>query len=310
MIEDRLLQIKHVVDNSEHVKIDMDSLRKYAGSLKITKNEYWLRGIPLNISEKEYILLMFLAESMNFCFWKEPYIEKTFNGVHHKRSIALVYAIIDKALSDKEFLNIDILTNLSKQELLSILGGDNNMPLIDERYNNLVETINLIHSKGETFYNDLFSKTTDEELLNYIVSEFPSFRDISSYKGKEVCFYKRATLLVHDLFEVSSTIKNNINNIDSLLACADYGIPRTLRYFNVLNYSKELNEMIDNKTIIAHDSAYEIEIRANMIYAIELIKEELADKGIIINSITLDDIIWLSGRNIKAEHHRTETIYY
>jgi hypothetical protein len=47
-----------------------------------------------------------------------------------------------------------------------------------------------------------------------------------------------------------------------------------------------------------------------MLYALELIKEYLSNKGIILNTIMLDNIIWLSGRNIEAEHHRTKSIFY
>jgi hypothetical protein len=57
----------------------------------------------------------------------------------------------------------------------------------------------------------------------------------------------------------------------------------------------------------------EIEIRANTIYAIELIKEELNKKGIQMNSINVDTAIWLLSK-IKTQQsypfHLTRTINY
>lgn len=308
--EDRLHQIKYVVENSKDVKIDMKKLNEYSKTLKINENTYWLNERTLGMSEKEYILFVFLVESMNFCFWKEPYIQKTFEGNYYKRSAALFYAMLDKVITNKNFLNINTLVNIQKENLALILGGNHNIPFLDERYNNLMETIQIIHKKGNQFYKEIFSFKSSNELLNYIVSQFPSFNDTSKYEGKEICFYKRATLLVRDLFEISNTVKNNIKDIDDLLGGADYIIPRVLRHYGILKYSKRLSDIIDNKSLVLKDSTFEVEIRSNMLYVLELLKEKLHKRNIAVNSIVLDNIIWITGRGINVEHHRTETIYY
>ena len=56
----------------------------------------------------------------------------------------------------------------------------------------------------------------------------------------------------------------------------------------------------------------EIEIRGNMLYIIELVKEKLKKKGIVVNSVELDNLIWLLGKKIehKTPTHHTVTIYY
>lgn len=56
----------------------------------------------------------------------------------------------------------------------------------------------------------------------------------------------------------------------------------------------------------------EIEIRANMLYVLELIREKLESKGIKINSVELDNVIWQMGtkkKNVNPYHH-TITIFY
>ncbi len=308
--EERLSKIKYVVDNSEYVKINMDNLNNYALTLNNFNDTYWLNGYKLDITEKEYILFMFLVESMNFCFWKEPFIQIEFDGKLHKRSMALFYAMLDRVVKDKSFLDINNLMNITESDLALILNGDKNMPMLNERYHNLKETITIIYNKKDKFYDELFSIRDTDSLLNHIVDTFPNFQDISNYKEETIPFYKRATLLVHDLYNISNTIKTNISNVDCLLGCADYGIPRTLRFYGVLEYNPYLSNMVDSKQLIEAHSNLEVEIRANMLYALELIKDKLEYRGIMVNSITLDNMIWISGRNIDTPHHLTITTFY
>ena len=70
--------------------------------------------------------------------------------------------------------------------------------------------------------------------------------------------------------------------------------------------------MVDNEQEIPHDSEMEIEIRANMLYVIELIKKKLLEQNIVINSVELDNVIWNMGKKIdrKSNSHHTVTIYY
>ena len=70
--------------------------------------------------------------------------------------------------------------------------------------------------------------------------------------------------------------------------------------------------MVDNEIEIKHDSEMEIEIRANILYIIELIKNKLKDKNIIINAVDLDNVIWNMGKKMmgRSNSHHTVTIYY
>ena len=69
--------------------------------------------------------------------------------------------------------------------------------------------------------------------------------------------------------------------------------------------------MIDNELIIPRDSDMEIELRANTLYVIELLKERLNKEGISIPSVELDNIIWNIGRKYKkSKSHHTITIFY
>lgn len=304
-------EFKYVVENSKYVTINYDTIDKFVNNLDDVTYIHWSNELNLKLSEKEWILLAFIAESMNFCFWQKPKWKIEYHNEIMSGSSALFYSIIKEAEKNNDFLNLNYLYNISKRDFKNIFASvEGSIPLIEKRYNNFKETINYIY-KNDNFYDDLFKIKSDKELLNYIINNFNSFDDKSLYKNKMIHFNKRATLLVNDLFYLSKTINKNIKNVNNLSGCADYGIPRTFRDYNILIYNNELSNIVDNEEELMHDSEMEIEIRANMLYVIELIKEKLLKKGIVINSVELDNIIWKMGKkNKKSPAHHTVTIYY
>lgn len=306
-------EFKYVVENSKYVSIDYDKIIQFISEMDKPRYDHWCKELNLKLNEKEWILLGFVIESLNFCFWKKPKWKIEYNGDVISGSNALFYAIIKEIEKNPKFLNIDYLYNLKKDEFNKIFESvEGVLPLVDERYNNFRETISFIYN-NKSFYDDLYNIKTDIELLNYITSNFSSFDDKSIYKGRTIHFNKRATLLTNDLFYMSNTINSNLGNVNNLSGCADYGIPRTFRDYGILIYSNELKQLVDNEKEILHDSEMEIEIRANMLYVIEIIKEELKKKKILINSVELDNLIWWIGKknkDRKTPAHHTITIFY
>ncbi len=306
-------EIKYVADNSQYVKINYPKLDEFIAELGVPNYIHWFPQYNLNLTEKEQILLAFIIESLNFCFWQKPKYKVIYHGREEKGSEALFSKIIDEVEKNKNFLNINYLHSLSLPEFKNIFSGiDGELSLIDTRYELFLNTINTIYEKKDKFYEELFNVGSDYELLNYITSNFKYFNDCSEYKGKLIHFNKRATLLTNDLFHMSVTIHNNIGNVNQLSGCADYGVPRTLRTYQILEYNEELSNYVDNEIEIEHDSEMEIEIRANMLYVLELIREKLREKGTIINSVELDNIVWHMGRKKPntLPYHHTTTIFY
>lgn len=93
-----------------------------------------------------------------------------------------------------------------------------------------------------------------------------------------------------------------------MLGCADYKISQVLRHLGILEYNEELAQIVDSKQQLKHDSEMEIEVRANMLYALELIKNKLHQKGIEMNSTQIDNILWLLSKN--KEFKAKPYIYY
>lgn len=304
-------EFKYVVDNSEYVTIDKKKITKFVTDLGEINYAHWSTELDLDLNEKEWILLACIIESMNFCFWKKPKWKIEYHNDLVSGSNAIFYSIIKQVEKDKNFLNIDNLDKIHEKEFYDILKPvEGECPLIDERYKNFREVVD--YFKNNDVYKELFSIKKDTDLLKYITEKFSSFDDKSTYKGKTIHFNKRATLLTNDLFYLSSTIRKNVGNVNNLSGCADYGIPRTFRDYGLLIYNKELADIVDSEEEVPRDSNMEIEIRGNMLYIIELVKEKLKKKGIIVNSVELDNLIWLLGKKIehKTPTHHTVTIYY
>ena len=298
--EKRLEQINYVIENSKHVKLNIDKLDEWVLLLENPSSwsHSWIKYKEV-FTEEEIIMLSFILESMNFCFWKEP----IFKYKNQIKSSAMMEMFIDKAISNKKLLDIKYLIEFRYKDLINIFGIEEGN--LKKRYKSLMYTVNKIYN-NKNFYKELFKIKSADKLCEFITS-FDNFNDISIYKEKEIYFYKRATLLIKDLFYLSDTIHNNIKNIDSLLGCADYVIPKGLRSVGILEYDDELSQKIDNKKEIKENSEEEVEIRAYTLYVIEYVKNKLDNS---INSTIWDNIIWQYFRNKEGIPHRTDTIFY
>ena len=304
-------EFKYVVDNSKYVSINEKAINSFVSAMGDVNYKHWSNELNLYLTEKEWILLAFIIESMNFCFWKKPKWKIKYNNEILSGSNALFYAVIRELENNSEFLNINYLKNMNREQFKQMFNSvEGEIPFLEERYINFKEVINYIYDNNK-FYDDLFSIKKDRQLLKYITDNFNSFDDKSVYKNKTIHFNKRATLLTNDLFYLSKTIRKNLGNVNNLSGCADYGIPRVFRDYNILEYSEELARIVDNEEELLSNSEMEIEIRANMLYVIEIIKDVLKQNNIIINSVELDNLIWMMGKkNKKSNTHHTITIFY
>lgn len=312
-MKSNLNNINYVVEHSKHVKINKNEINKLSDTLDISKNEHLFIELSKKYSERKMLIFLLLCESINFCYWLEPNWKIEYENNIYKGSIAMFLSMKKYFESNPEFFETKNLINLKYSDFCNIFKSiDKPLPLLKERYKNFMETVKILNKKQENFYNEIYSFNSDLEMLEYVVKTFPSFNDYTYYKLKKIKFYKRANLLIRDYFELIPTIKKNLISISNLYACADYIIPNMLRECGILEYSNELEILIDSKKELKHNSIMEIEIRANMIIAIELIKQELIKKNIYIDSVILDSLLWNYGKKkvTKFPHHRTTTIYY
>lgn len=158
------------------------------------------------------------------------------------------------------------------------------------------------------------------KLLELVIENFPCFRDEAEYKNEKVGLYKRAQILVGDIW---ACFENKglgyFKDIDQITAFADYRVPQTLLWYGILEYTEDLWNKLKENEILENGSEDEVEIRGCTLQAVELLNKYATEKlgpG-KINSILIDHFLWDFRR--KHAHdilekglpfHKTFSIYY
>lgn len=306
---------------AKYVFLDEENLKIAAEKIL----ERWNQGLETqDISfgstgnlEKD-IQLVFIEDTVNFSFWSgkgEPKwrVEwpkgKIINGGWYA-----LKACFDRSLKENlKILDADYLSSISLNDAKDFFRGADNVeiPLLKERAENLRETGKILlenfHGK---FINALLASQFDAlKLVDIIVRNFPSFKDVSVSGGEEIFFLKRAQIVASDIFYILSNNSLSLKNMEHLTAFADYKLPQILRMFGVIKYSSELANKVDNLIELSHNSREEIEIRAATIYTTELLRQKIEK----MTAWEIDNILWLMSQDIQdtaKPYHRTRTIYY
>jgi hypothetical protein len=310
-----------VAQKSRFVSINQERVKDL--SYKIAVNKYpippWERGyhfIDNTIRTAVYVLVL---DSINFCFWPEPGKPRwkvSWKGERYSGYYALAIALKLAFEKGVPLNDPDYLEGLSYEEFRGLMGGSGELQLMKERHRILNELGRILNQE---FRGDIGAVIKGAHgsalsLVNILVEKFPFFRDQAEYEGIKVHFYKRAQILVADLHEAfKGRFWGNFRDIDRLSAFADYKLPQVLRHLGVIDYSPDLSARIDAFDPIPHGSMEEVEIRANTIWAVELIKEELRTLGRELKSMEIDRLLWSLGQKDKFRqhpYHRTVTIHY
>jgi hypothetical protein len=155
-------------------------------------------------------------------------------------------------------------------------------------------------------------------LAQLLADELPGFRDTCIWRGRQVCFYKRAQIAVADLwgaFDHGALLPAlAFNDIDQLTMFPDYRVPQLLRACGVLAYSQELARRVDSHELLPAGGEEECELRAASVQACALLRAELELLGgLKWTDVEVDWTLWQAGEkrlNDLKPHHRTLTIFY
>jgi hypothetical protein len=312
-----------IIPSMEHVKIDQESLKKFISDLLQDKNALkfpkWSESHfdATSVPFETLLRYLFVIDTLNYCFWPNE-------GFEYFSLAKNLYLVLKE---NKDFFEIDNLVKVTSQQLKeNIFKCD--FCLLNERARMIREVFTIIKNE----YNGLcynFVKECDKnavKLVKKIVDTFCCFRDHAIYNGEQIFFYKRAQILVSDIYlaflDIKEAKKNNEENeiinftketISQLTMFADYRVPQILRAKGILKYDNHLSELVDNKKELPHGCKEEVEIRAATIQSVELIKNALKEKGRDAMSIECDVYLWEEGEKIKDQikpHHRTLSIFY
>jgi hypothetical protein len=147
-----------------------------------------------------------------------------------------------------------------------------------------------------------------------LLAGMPMFRDVATYRGRAVPFYKRAQLAAADLaLALDGAGLGAFADLDRLTIFADNLVPHVLRADGVLRYDAALTARIAAGQPLPAGSTEEVEIRAAAVHAVELMVAACHDQGWSVSARELDYLLWhrgLAPRYRDAPRHRTRTIFY
>ncbi|KAJ1971417.1 hypothetical protein H4R34_005752 [Dimargaris verticillata] len=162
-------------------------------------------------------------------------------------------------------------------------------------------------------------------LLSLVTRDFASFRDEAYFHDRPVQFYKRAQILIADIWACCEGQGLGLFlDIDEITMFADYRVPQALVYFGVLEYSPNLLKLLRNPTTrLAPGSQHEMEIRGSSIWAVEQVCQRIRTKWatvpgmspITVNPVLIDFYLWDLAKDHQEEMahipiHLTRSPFY
>ncbi len=270
-------------------------------------------------NSEDTVFYLLVLDSLNFCFWPPSghakweieYKSKRYSGYY-----ALAAAVKRAIESGVPINRADYLAELSFDQLLQLLGGRGELQLLKPR-------LRVLQELGQVLLKDYGGKAhklvedaggSAIAFVRLVSEKLSSFRDVAAYQGMEVFFYKRAQILASDLY---GAFKGKgfgaFSDIGDLTAFADYKLPQVLRHVGILRYGESLARRVDQQIYVEAGSPEEVEIRANTILAVELIRQELDKAGRRLRAFEIDWMLWNLGQQDKFRakpYHRTLTIFY
>jgi len=308
-----------VAANSLFVRINKRAISDFCQKFDTNNLQPWLNFAPVDLlmlDSSPRLHFVLLMSSLSFRFWGNPKWTIEYNGREYDGAWGLVAALWKAFEAGILALDPKSWSDFEEQRAKTILTGNILIPRFADR-------LMIIRQLGCVLGNDYknsfecFLEHSDGDAMQLVLtlaSEFPSFRDVSTLDDRTVFFYKRAQLLVADIARMcSGTNSTDIQGLSQLSACADYKLPWLLRKLDILAYTNSLSEQIDKGIEILPNSREEIEIRANTVWAVELIKRNLRTRAPEIMTMQINDYLWLQSQDKSSDdspYHLTDTTFY
>ncbi|UJR29724.1 hypothetical protein I4U23_017273 [Adineta vaga] len=331
------------MERAQHVSINLPALQKLANTISSAMmdgectTEDWI-GSDVGPPTGDPVLTIdwiFLTSTLNFSFWtndkeKGSYCRKYKDKLYHGYE-AMCVAINQAIVDGIDILNAEYYSRITMYDLENIfrpLENSSPLPMLNERLNVLHETGSILLKE----YGGHFLRCIEQsggsaiDLVELVVKKFPAYRDEAVYDGQRVSFYKRAQILVSDIWGCFNGHGiAHFTDMDRLTMFADYRVPQVLAHEGVLVYSSKLKHRLEKKEEIPFGDSDECEIRAASILAVHLIANEANEKiplekdtgdfGERLNEPLVDVYLWRKRRERsdiyeKTPFHRTRSIFY
>ncbi len=315
---DVLKTTAYVIQHARNVKIDHAAVERAADTLaeKCVEPPAWNYAFHFHDRTPRTVNYLFLLDALNFSFWGKPRWKVEYNGQELDGYWALAASLKRTVEKDPHVADADFMTRITPQELADILNGTGTIPLFTERWRNVRELGTVLRNlwEGEAARLVECAGHDAARLAQIVAENFSSFNDISVYDNREVRFFKRAQIVVTDVWGAfGGKDWGEFENIDQLTAFADYKLPQILRAWGILKYAPTLARQVDAQSELTTGSPEEVEIRSATLWAVEFLREALGARGRKLWSIQVDWILWEASQGKFAgmkPYHRVRTIYY
>jgi len=312
---------RNIAEKSSQVRIDRKTLGRFSERLlqEGIKIPPWDAHYHFFGSGTDMVAYLLVLDTINFCFWPpmgRAKWEITYGSEKLSGYYALAAALKQAVETGIPITDAGYLAELSLDEFKRILGGQGELQLMETRQQNLNELGRVLMSEYAGKAHSLVESAhrSAVELARLLSRKISSFRDISAFQGQKTFFLKRAQIFGADLYGAFGGKKwGNFNDINELTAFADYKLPQVLRHLGILEYTQTLSRKVDQKILLDPGSLEEVEIRANTIWAVELIRQALDGGGRDLMAFEIDWILWNMGQQPelrKRPYHRVVTIFY
>jgi Queuosine salvage protein len=315
---DVLKSTARVVAHPRHVTIDRLRVETVAQILALREAPVptWNYTYHYFDGTAHTLTYLFLLDALNFSFWGEPKWTITYRGTRLDGYWALAAALKRAVEANRDVLATDYLAEISPQDLAHILRGRNEIPMFVERWRNVQELGRVLRDRfgGRAARVVEEAKRDAPQPARLVTDHFTSFHDTSIYNSRAVNFFKRAQILVADLWgSFGGQGLGEFDNLVELTAFADYKLPQLLRAWGILQYDARLARRVNQRFELPKDSAEEIEIRAATLWGVELLREALARRGRVLTSVQVDWFLWETSQHQVAgmkPYHRVRTCFY
>lgn len=320
-----LESVTNVVKNSQLVKINESKLIDVANWMAYEEFATPDGSLLFDFGNDPDTLMDFtmVVNTMNFAFTDFSTgvkFETDYLGRRWCDSEAMLACLHRAVNSGIPFFTGDYLASVTKESLASVFSGTIEMPMLEERKEIFNEVGRVLVEKYQGSYHNFVRSCAPrlyaggEGLLERLVIEFPRFNDVSTYQGREVQIFKLAQLGIWGMHLCLAPRGHwKLEDPENLTAFADYIVPVGLRVMGIFEYAPELEAHINSLTEVKRDSDAEIELRANSIYCIARLTEEINKRRSNMTPLLMPQVdfrFWKTYHATHWPHHLTKTIMY
>lgn len=199
---------------------------------------------------------IFVCDTLNFCFWTPEDAVKW--RVEKETGYFALCTSLNRALKEGfDITNPKYYAEITEADVRKIFrpdDGETEVPMLQERIKCLHEAGRILLEKYEGSFVNCIKKAgkSAKALLNLIVEDFPCFRDEAKFNGLKVGIYKRAQILVGDIWACfrGEDYGDFTDISNSITMFADYRVPQVLVYFGALEYSRTLMDILDSSKFL------------------------------------------------------------